>query len=84
MIWQPLWQFYESQGIDASSLTSYPLQGPQPLTPEQLAWRVAKAASRVQRTIEQAESGRKVPRAFQEKEVWRHIARAKQIIRFAR
>jgi hypothetical protein len=82
MTWQPLWQFFASQGIDASSLTPYPVQGPVPLTPKQLGWQLSKAKSRLMRTVAQAESGRLQPRAFQEKQVWATVARAKALIRY--
>jgi hypothetical protein len=37
MGWEPLWMLFAREGIDVATMTAYPLQGPRPLSPEQLA-----------------------------------------------
>ena len=79
---EPLWSFYWRQGIDPETMTPRPMEGPIPLSPEQWRWQLEKQRNRLAKTVAQAESGRQQPRAFQDKEVWRALNRAKALLRY--
>lgn len=69
--WSPYFDVFTQCGIDPATLTPLPLQGPPsppeqgpPSPPERISdWQLQKAATRLQRQVDKAQSGRWMVRA---------------------
>ena len=56
MHWQPLFAFFQANGVDPSTLQPLPMQGPPLITP-QMQWIEQKRLNRADKYLRKAEQG---------------------------